>query len=132
MIKRENFWNLIGCVLGVIILLVGVVFCVTPPDSYYTTSTDYATFGADYYTYQYDATRAVASNAAVTANNLREIGHAQARYIGVLLMVIGALTVVSYGKKYFTYVPDEVQPKTKERSDDEFVTASEGQSEVLN
>lgn len=128
MIKRENYWNLIGCILGVVILLVGVVFCVTPPDSYNTTSTDYATFGADYYTYQYDATRAVASNAAVTANNLREIGHAQARYVGVLLMVIGALTVVCYGKKYFTYVPNEVQTETNVCSDDMMVTAIEVES----
>lgn len=128
MIKRENQWNLIGCILGVVILLVGVVFCVTPPDSYNTTSTDYATFGADYYTYQYDATRAVASNAAVTANNLREIGRAQARYVGVLLMVIGALIVVCYGKKYFTYVPNEVQTETNVCSDDMMVTAIEVES----
>lgn len=132
MLKRENFWNLIGCILGIVILLVGVVFLITPPDSYNTTSTDYATFGADYYTYQYDATRAIATNAAVTANNLREIGQAQAHYAGALFMVIGALTVVCFGKKYFTYVPDKVQPITAERSDDEFAVASEVQTDAVD
>lgn len=133
MLKKESFWNLIGCILGVVVFLVGVVICVTPPDSYSTSSTDYATFGADFYTYQYEATRAVASNAAVTANNLREMGHAQAHYAGVLFMVIGLLTTISYGKKYFTDLPNEAQPETNERCNDmSATTAEEDHTEALN
>lgn len=123
MLKKEKVWNLMGLVLGLVILIVGIVFAVTPPDSYSTTSTEYASFGGDYYTYEYDATRAAASNAAVTANNLREIGAAQAKYFGFLFITVGALTMVSYGKKYFTEdaeeapaaVPEDVsQPETVE------------------
>jgi len=102
MLKNKRFWDLVGAVLGIIIIVVGIVFMASPPRSFTTESADYASFGADFYTYQYDATRAAAHNAAVTANNLREMGTAQAKYFGFLFVVIGALTSLDYGKKYFT------------------------------
>ena len=108
MLNNKKTWDLIGAILGIVILIAGIVFMSSAPDSYSTKTTDYATFGADFYTYQYDATRAVASNAAVTANNLREMGEAQAKQFGFLFMIIGALTVVHYGKKYFTDYVHEV------------------------
>lgn len=101
MLKKKRTWDLIGMVLGLVILIAGIVFAATPPQAYSTDSTDYASFGGDFYTYQYKATRVVAGNTAVTANNLREIGEAQAKYFGVLFMAAGALTMVSYGKKFF-------------------------------
>ena len=101
MLKRERTWNLIGFILGIAILIVGLVFLNSPPEAYHTESAEYAAFGADYYTYQYDATKTVAENAAVTANNLREIGTAQARYAGVFFMMAGALILIHYGKNYF-------------------------------
>ena len=82
MLKQKRTWNLIGCILGLVMLIVGLVFLNSPPEAYHTESAEYAAFGADYYTYQYDATKTVAENVAATANNLREIGTAQARYAG--------------------------------------------------
>lgn len=95
----EKFWNLVGTGLGLLVIIVGLIFMFTPAEHYYTSSTDYAAFGADFYTYQYDATRAAASNAAVTANNLRELGHKLATYAGTFFMIMGALISLNYGKK---------------------------------
>lgn len=72
-------------------------FWATPADSYTTESTDYASFGADYYMYEYDATRA----AAVTANNLRELSSKLALYSGMFFVVLGVLIVLPHAKRYF-------------------------------
>lgn len=114
MLNKKRTWDLIGIVLGLVILIAGIVFAATPPRAYSTDSTDYASFGGDFYTYQYKATRVVAGNTAVTANNLREIGEAQAMYFGVLFMAAGALTMVSYGKKYFAEDVPEVSAAVPE------------------
>ena len=113
MLKQKRTWNLIGCILGLVMLIVGLVFLNSPPEAYHTESAEYAAFGADYYTYQYDATKTVAENVAATANNLREIGTAQARYAGVFFMMAGALVLIQYGKSYFAE-SEAVQPEEPE------------------
>ena len=100
-LMREKTWSLIGMAVGLIVILIGFVFMATPADSYTTESTDYASFGADYYTYEYDATRAAASNAAVTANNLRELSSKLALYSGMFFVVLGVLIVLPNAKRYF-------------------------------
>ena len=99
--KKERTWNLIGFVAGMILILVGIVYIATPADHYYTSSTDSAAFGADFYTYEYRATQAAASNAAVAANNLRELGGKLALYNGTLFMVLGLGFALHYGKLVF-------------------------------
>ena len=98
---KGNIWNWIGFAVGIVVLLGGIVFFLTPPDSYYTDSADKASFGADFYTYQYDATRVVAGNTAVTANNIRELGVALSRYAGFFFITMGMLIIVHYGKSCF-------------------------------
>lgn len=102
MFREKKTWNLIGMLVGLAILICGMVFATTPPESYSTDSTDYATFGGDFYTYEYDATRVAASNAAVTAANIRELGKFLAHGFGATLIATGALTFVCYGKKFCT------------------------------
>ena len=96
-LMREKTWSLIGMAVGLIVILIGLVFMATPADSYTTESTDYASFGADYYTYEYDATRA----AAVTANTLRELSSKLALYSGMFFVVLGVLIVLPHAKRYF-------------------------------
>ena len=96
-LMREKTWSLIGMAVGLIVILIGFVFMATPADSYTTESTDYASFGADYYTYEYDATRA----AAVTANTLRELSSKLALYSGMFFVVLGVLIVLPNAKRYF-------------------------------
>ena len=43
-----------------------------------------------------------ARNAAVTANNIRELGKFLAHGFGAVLITAGALTFVCYGKKFCT------------------------------
>ncbi len=99
--KKENLWHLIGVGIGIVMIIVGIVFACAPAESYSTKSADYASFGADFYTYQYEATRYAVTNTAVTANNLREIGGRLAAYFGTGFIFAGALVILNYGKKLF-------------------------------
>ena len=99
--KRKNIWDLLGVVVGLALVLAGIVFLATPAETYSTRSTDVASFGADFYTYQYDATRAAAQNAGATANNLRELGGKLATYSGTFFLAAGALTIIHYGRRCF-------------------------------
>ncbi len=99
--QKKRTWDLIGVLLGVVILIVGITFYATPPDSFSTSYASSAAFGADFYTYQYDATRIAADNAAVTANNIRELGKTMAHYAGFFFIAAGLLTLVHFGKNYF-------------------------------
>lgn len=114
MLRNKQIWNLMGLILGVLLIITGIVFATNPPDSLSTDTAEYASFGADFYTYQYKATRYAASNAAATAYNVRELGKAEAKYVGFLFIAAGALTVVSYGKKYFTELPEVPAPVVPE------------------
>lgn len=105
MCSKKRIWNLIGMLVGLAILIRGIAFAANPPKSYSTDSADYATFGGDFYTYEYDATRVAARNAAATANNIRELGKFLAHGFGAVLIATGALTFVCYGKKFCTEVP---------------------------
>ena len=113
--KKESLWNLIGLILGLAIVIAGVIFAAAPADSYHTSSPKSAEFGADFYTYQYDATRIAADNAAVTANNIRELGHAIALYTGFSFIFAGLLIAVHFGKKVFCssfILPEIESPET--------------------
>lgn len=126
-LMREKTWSLIGMAVGLIVILIGFVFMATPADSYTTESTDYASFGADYYTYEYDATRAAASNAAVTANNLRELSSKLALYSGMFFVVLGVLIVLPNAKRYFCSLSGQVIESSAEEklSPDELTPANE-------
>lgn len=123
--KRKNIWDVLGFVVGLALVLAGIVFLATPAETYSTHSPDMASFGADFYTYQYDATRDAALNAAVTANNLRELGGKLAVYSGTFFLAAGALTAIHYGRRCFVpkepgeaseipAQPEDVPPVTEE------------------
>lgn len=101
-LKSVKFWNMVGVCIGIAVIILGIVIACTPADTYSTsTNSQKITFGADYYTYQYEASRNAAGNAAVAANNLRELGGKLALYAGLLFVVIGLLTTLKYAKKFF-------------------------------
>ena len=97
--KKEKTWAVIGLLLGIIVVVVGVVFMATPAAEYGTNTPEYASFGADYYTYQYDATRDAAINIAVVAENLRAMSAKLALYAGFGFVVAGLLLCMHYGQK---------------------------------
>lgn len=126
---KNKIWDWLGLCVGIfaIAIVIGIVFLSSPPDAYRTSSTDVASFGADYYTYQYDATRIVASNAAVTANNIRELGIALSRYSGYSFIIVGILILIHYGKICFVKLetPVLVSAKVPEISDSDAEKALE-------
>lgn len=98
---KNKIGDWLGLCVGIFAIVIGILFLSSPPDAYRTSSADVASFGADYYTYQYEATRTVASNAAVTANNIRELGIALSRYSGYSFIIAGMLILIHYGKICF-------------------------------
>ncbi|MBR2415043.1 MAG: hypothetical protein IKB13_11130 [Clostridia bacterium] len=108
--NAKKMLNIIGAVIGVIVIILGVVFIATPADSYYTDSADYASFGADFYTYQYQATRDAVTNTAVTANNIRELGEKVALYAGMAFILAGLLIVLYFAKNLLDCCPAKAQP----------------------
>ena len=100
--KKERTWNLIGFICGIIIILIGILFATQKIDfSYSFPSAKDAEFGADYYTYQYSATRTVAQNTSATVRYLDYMALRQAAFFGFAFIVTGLLTTVHYGKKTF-------------------------------
>ncbi len=88
--------KMIGMILGAIVIIAGIMIIVNPPHTFSTSSADYASFGGDFYTYEYKATSIAASNAAVAANNLRELSKALSLYHGIILIVGGLVILLHY------------------------------------
>ena len=97
--RKEKTWAVIGLLLGIAVVVVGIVFMATPAAEYGTNTPEYASFGADYYTYQYDATRDAAINVGVVADNLRAMSEKLALYAGFGFVVLGLLLCLHYGQK---------------------------------
>ncbi len=90
--------NMLGVLIGIAVIVFGVLCIANPADSYSTNSSEYASFGADFYTYQYQATTDAVRNTAVTANNIRELGEMIATYAGVAFIVAGLLIMIYFSK----------------------------------
>lgn len=97
--KKAKTWNVIGCILGVVVMIVGIYFAATPAESYATSSVMSYTFGADFYTEIYNGVDTAVDNTATTANNIRELGVKLSLYSGVLFLVLGALIVIHFAKQ---------------------------------
>lgn len=115
--KNEKIFNFIGFALGFIIIIVGIVLIFNPAHSYSTESVSYCSFGGDFYTEQYAATKAAVSNTAVTANNIRDLGEKLALYFGLTFVITGSLVSLAYGKLLFctsTKTESITQPNNKD------------------
>lgn len=97
--KNRMTYAIIGVIVGIITIIVGFSFMNNPPETYRTNSVDRAAFGGDYYTEEHAATKAAADNAAVVANNIRELGEANAKYAGTLFIILGVVLVLVFGEK---------------------------------
>lgn len=89
--KIKKIFNLIGIAFCVCLIVIGIVFIACPAKSYNCETPKDAIFGADFYTYEYDATSKAATNAAVAARNIRELGGMLAIYVGVFYIMSGLL-----------------------------------------
>lgn len=120
MLQNKKTWNLIGIALGIAILVTGLILIFALPVSTSWDYADYASFGADFYTYQYKATKVVASNTAQISRGLENLSEAIATAFGVLLIAVGALTSLNYAKKFFTEgMPEVAEPASAPEIEDE-------------
>lgn len=97
--KKINVWDVIGCILGVVVMILGIYFAATPAESYETSTVRSCAFGADFYTEVYKGVDTAVDNTATTANNIREVGAKLALYSGTLFLVLGALIVIHFAKQ---------------------------------
>ena len=97
--NNEKKWYLLGVLLGILVIVAGIIFMATPAKAYGGSTPEYASFGADYYTYQYDATRDVASNVRVVTEAVNELSASVSLYAGAAFVVAGLLILLSNGKK---------------------------------
>lgn len=111
MLRDKKIWNFLGMAIGLALIIAGIVLMSNPPESAGTRDTDYATFGGDFYTYEYDATRSAARNAQATAVNVLRLGEFIAKATGIAMMAAGALVMVHHGKD--TFVVEETSAGTE-------------------
>ena len=120
--SKTRTLNVIGCILGIVVIIAGIYFMVSPADSYSTSSVKSASFGADFYTYVYDGVATAVSNTAVTANNLRELSGKLALYSGFLFLVLGALIEIHFCKLLFQETESEKRDVSDAPSDGSPIT----------
>lgn len=73
-------------------------FAFTPADVYSINYADSASFGADFYTYQYEATQIAANNVATLTNGLGHVAEKLALYSGCFFVIVGLLITLHYAK----------------------------------
>lgn len=99
MLKKEKTWNVLGLIVGIVIMIMGIVFISTPADSYIARYADSVSFGGDYYTYQYEVTEIAANNVAKVVGILNYMAAKNALYSGCLFIAAGILVSLHYAKK---------------------------------
>ncbi len=92
--------NIIGMIIGVISIAAGIAFAAVPSAGSSTSTPRSAAFGADYYTYQYEATEYAARNAAATAKNVASLAYRINLMGGAAFILAGALTLLHFGARY--------------------------------
>lgn len=95
----KNFLRIMGMLVGVSMIVFGIVTWVGA--EYYTSinSADYASFGADFYTYIYRATRAAALNTAEIGDTLDKLAETLTTAIGFMFICAGITEICYFGSK---------------------------------
>ncbi len=86
---NKKTWDICGMILGIVVIIVGIVFCANP---FYTTESYYREYGADYYTDSYNAENKIITNTASTVEGV-------AASAGAIMIVGGVLMFICFGKK---------------------------------
>lgn len=111
--KLTLIFNIIGLVLGLVVVIVGVFL----PQNYdfnfdgaYTFGSDGTTFGSDFYTYEYNATRTISKNTASAALAMEDINENINQYASFTFVLAGLLIMLTYVKKIFATTPLKTTP----------------------
>ena len=121
----------IGMIVGIITVLIGLYVAFGYKASFNGTYTDSASFGADFYTYIYEATSDASYNVAALGNLVSKALSFIVRSLGFLLMSIGGAITCFFGYKMdcikkdtkpVLNLPDFSEPvKPEEPKEDEWI-----------
>lgn len=98
--KMNKIFNIIGMLIGVVIILLGILFvndCSLL--SYNGSETSHYTFGGDYYTEQYNVTENVADNVLALGNYFENVFEDFAETIGIFIALFGGVVFCYFGSK---------------------------------
>ena len=98
--KKGKKWNILGCIVGVLVIILGIWFVFTPVFylPLHTEGIAHHIFGGDFYTYEFEATRAAAVNAGQAVSYIYNLGEKMALYGGLSFIIAGILIILHYGK----------------------------------
>lgn len=106
---NKRVFQIIALILGISMIIMGIVFLAAPADYKTGDHAEYASFGADFYTYQYKASRIVADNVADAAYNVQCLSRAIATYVGLAFICAGVfLTIFQLDKLSRKQITDMV------------------------
>lgn len=88
--KLTRIISLIGIVAGLLVIIFGIIVMSSYSGSWSSTTTS---FGADFYTYSYQAT-------ARAGNNVRELGEMMQQAFGFILIAMGLFDCCYFGLKF--------------------------------
>lgn len=96
---KRTIFNVLSIIVGIAMIIVGVNFNSNPAGKWTGSSPTSYTFGADYYTEQYEATRIAANNISATARTIGNLSEKLANYVGFAFIFAGILVCLSSLKK---------------------------------
>ena len=96
---KRTIFNVLSLIVGIAMIIVGTNFNSDPASVCVTSSPSSYTFGADYYTEQYGATRIVANNISATVRTIGNLSEKLANYVGFAFIFAGILVCLSSLKK---------------------------------
>jgi len=102
--KIEKYFCLAFCAVALLMMLVGAIIAIGAHSYHGTTSVRDVAFGGDYYTEQYNATKAVVSNTASTVYAATNTEENISKYFGLSLIFSGLLILLYNVKKYLCLV----------------------------
>ena len=91
----KKAFSIIGLISGIAIICLGLYIAFSLSNSYNGDTAEYASFGADFYTYEYKATKIAASNVKSLGEYLEKI----VSIAGYFIAVMGVATSCYFGCK---------------------------------
>ena len=93
-------FSIIGMIIGVAIIVFGIYTFNNDSNDHCSGDTaDYASFGADYYTYQYDATKKAADNIWYLAQYTVRANKEARTTTGIITILAGSVVICYFGCK---------------------------------
>lgn len=133
---KKKIVAIAGMAVGAVVVIMGI-WCMMFECSYYGSYSDYASFGADFYTYSYQATMNAANNVQKLGYVVADAANAIVKAFGMLLIAVGAIDVVCFLDKFMQCsgtedVQKDETPVVTEMNLEEVALAAEESEEAVS